>query len=95
MVEIEAKKAITFEKLNCLIGMSLIPDQKCDRASVIKADWTLISGGKVIQTDTSDAGNGGGWTEDIIARELSTFWLRKGKAYVLYSRSKTRMIGLA
>lgn len=39
-IEIEAKKTITFEALNCLLGMSLMPNQKCDRPSAIKADWT-------------------------------------------------------
>jgi hypothetical protein len=82
-VEIEAKKTITFETLNCLLGMSLMPDQKCDRPSVIKANWTLMSGGKVVQTGTSDADDGGGWAQDTIARELGTFWLRKGQVYVL------------
>jgi acyl-homoserine lactone acylase PvdQ len=82
-VEVEAKKTIPFETLNCLLGMSTMPDQKCDRPSVIKASWTLTSGGKVVQTGTSDADDGGGWATDTIGRELGTFWLKKGQAYAL------------
>jgi hypothetical protein len=85
-VEIEAKKTITFETLNCLLGMSLMPDQKCDRPSVIKANWTLMSGDKVVQTGTSDADDGGGWAQDTIAKELGTFWLTKGQVYVLHTQ---------
>ena len=78
-VEIEAKKPITFKTLNYLLGMSLKPDQKCDRPSVIQANWTLMSGDKVIQTGTRDADDRGGWANDTIARELGPFWLRKGQ----------------
>jgi hypothetical protein len=85
-VEIEAKKTIAFEKLNCLLGMSQMPDQKCDRPSVIKANWTLMSGGKVIKVGASDAEDGGGWAKDTIARELGTFWLRRGQVYILQTQ---------
>ena len=88
-IEIEAKKTIRFETLNCLLGMSTIPDQKCDGPSVIGANWTLMSGGKVVQTGASDADDGGGWTNDTIARELGTFWLRKGQVYVLHTQFAT------
>jgi hypothetical protein len=85
-IEIEAKKTITFETLNCLLGMSLMPEQKCEHSSVIRANWTLMSGNKVVQTGTSDADDGGGWARDTIARELGTFWLRKGQVYVLHTQ---------
>jgi hypothetical protein len=85
-VEIEAKKTLPFETLNCLLGMSTRPDQKCDRPSVIKTSWTLTSGRKVVQTGTSDADDGGGWAQDTIGRELGSFWLEKGQAYVFRVR---------
>jgi hypothetical protein len=84
--EIEAKNTITFETLNCLLGMALMPDQKCDRPSVIKANWTLMSGGKVVETGASDADNGGGRAKDTIARELGTIWLTKDQVYVLQAQ---------
>jgi hypothetical protein len=83
-IEVEAKKTIPFETLNCLLGMSTMPDQKCDRPSVIKASWILTEGGKVVQTGTSGADDGGGWANDTIGRELGTFWLKRGQAYVLH-----------
>lgn len=83
-LEVEAKKTIPFETLNCLLGMSLMPGQKCDRPSVIKATWTLTSEGKVVQAGTSAEDDGGGWAQDTIGRELGRFWLEKGHAYVLH-----------
>jgi hypothetical protein len=85
-LEIEARKTIPFETLNCLLGMSLMPDQKCDRPSVIKANWTLMSGGRVVQTGTSDTDDGGTWAQDTIAREFGTFWLTRGQVYVLHTQ---------
>lgn len=85
-IEVEAKKTIPFETLNCLLGMSLLPDQKCDRPSVVKASWTLTSEGRVEQTGTSDKDDGGGWAQDTIAKGLGTLWLKKGRGYVLHTR---------
>ncbi len=84
-IEIEVKKTVPFETLNCLLGMSLMPGQRCDRPPVVRASWTLASEGRAVKTGTSDSDDGGGWAQDTVARELGTFWLEKGKLYVLHA----------
>jgi hypothetical protein len=83
---IEAKKTMPFDTLNCLLGVSMLPE-KCNRVSVLKADWTLTDRGKAIQKGRSDTDDGGSWAQDTIERELATFWLQRGHAYTIRVQS--------
>ena len=79
---IEAKKAIPFQTLSCLLGVEW-PASKCDRPSVVKGNWVLTSGDEVIARADNDIWNGGEFSNDTIVREIGSFHLEKGRSYVL------------
>jgi hypothetical protein len=86
-LSVEAKKTIPFDTLNCLLGLDILLWEKCDHASVVKANWTLTDRGKVIQKGTSDTNADSGWREDAIDRGLGTFWLQRGHSYAIRFQS--------
>jgi hypothetical protein len=84
---VEAKKTIPFETLNCLLGVSTFTERKCDHVSVVRTEWILVDGGKVIQQGTSDTDDAGSWSQETIERELGTFPLQSGHSYTLHIQS--------
>lgn len=88
IVEIEVKKTIPFDTLNCLLGLGMMTMssdlQECpDRPSVVKASWTLTSGGRLVASGSSDDHRYGGWGNDSISRELGRFHSESGSKYAL------------
>lgn len=81
-IEIESKKQIPFETLNCLLGSSM-PFEKCERPSVVKANWVLTHAGKAVESGTTASDDGGSWTKETVAREMGTFQGQRGRRYVL------------
>ena len=71
-ISIEAKKRIPFDTLNCLLGMSMQPEQ-CNQQPVVHATWAVTSDGTVIAKGTSDAERGGGWADDTITKQIGSF----------------------
>jgi hypothetical protein len=65
-IRIEAKKRIPFDTLNCLLGMSIDVEKKCDRPAVVRATWVLTSGGKPVIAGSSDSDEGGAWANETI-----------------------------
>lgn len=82
-LDVEAKKTIPFDRLNCLLGVSTLAEPKCDTVSAIKANWTLADNGSVTQRGTSDNDDVGTWSNDTIERELATFRLQRGHSYTV------------
>ena len=81
-IRIEAQKTISFDTLNCMMGMAPEP-QKCERPSVIDAAWTLRSYGKVVAQGSSRNETGGAWAADTIERQIGSFHGRSGQRYLL------------
>lgn len=81
-IEIEAKKHIPFDTLNCLLGMETMV-KGCNQPSVVKANWALMSGGRMVAMGSSDTDQGGGWAQETIAREIGNFESQRGLPYVL------------
>src|SRR5216684_5998893 len=86
-VEVQKEK-ISFDTLNCLLGMSMASTstalQECpDRPSVVKASWVLTSDGHTVARGSSDDYRSGAWMNDSISRELGHFQSQRGRRYVL------------
>jgi hypothetical protein len=88
-IEIEVERKIPFYTLNCLLGTHMgrastnIGDCP-DRPSVVKATWSLVSGGRVVASGSSDDYRAGGWGNGTISRELGHFQAQSGRRYVLF-----------
>ncbi len=88
IIEIEVQKKIPFDTLNCLLGLGTSSTssalQECpDRPSVVKASWTLTSGGRTVTSGSSDDDREGDWGNDSISRILGSFHSEDGRRYVL------------
>lgn len=88
IIEIEVQKKIPFDTLNCLLGLGTSSTssalQECpDRPSVVKASWTLTSGGQTVANGSSDDDREGDWGNDSISRILGSFHSKDGGRYVL------------
>jgi hypothetical protein len=87
-IDIEVRKTIPFDTLNCLLGTAMgrtsTALQECpDKPSVVKASWMLTSDGHTVDRGSSDDYRSGAWMNDSISRELGHFRTQNGHRYVL------------
>jgi hypothetical protein len=87
-IDIEVRKTIPFDTLNCLLGTAMgrtsTALQECpDKPSVVKASWMLTSDGHIVDRGSSDDYRSGAWMNDSISRELGHFRTQNGHRYVL------------
>ena len=82
-IEIEVDKRIPFDTLNCLLGMEQDEKTCATTSSVIDAEWTLRSDGRIVQHGSSSDDRGGAWAAQTISREIGHFDGRTGHKYDL------------
>lgn len=81
-IAIEVRKDIPFDTLNCLLGMNTPSEKDCTGTpSVVNAEWTLISDGRVVQSGSSADSKGGAWANDTIDRDIGEFDGKPGHIY--------------
>lgn len=88
IVEIEAKKRIPFDELNCLLGVTTDPanvlGKKCEKSPVVNVNWTLRSGNEIVGgAASSGTTSAGGWGDETVERILGSFEGESGRSYVL------------
>ena len=83
-IQIEVKKNIPFDTLNCLLGMNTPSGKDCTvTPAVVNAQWTLMSDGEIVQHGSSLDSKGGAWTNDTIDRQIGEFDGKPGHKYQL------------
>jgi hypothetical protein len=82
IISIEAKKRLPFDVLNCMMGISLVPNN-CGKEPILQAKWTLWSDGQIVGQGSSDEHRGGGWENDTVQCMIGKFKGRPGDRYVL------------
>jgi hypothetical protein len=74
LIKLEAKKRIPFDDLNCLLGVASGPGNfmgiKCNTPSVVRANWVLTSGKKIVAKGTPGPHGPGGWSDETIERDF-------------------------
>ena len=84
LIEIEARKALPFDALNCMLGIKGVISDKCENVpSVLEASWSLSNAGAVVVSGSSTNNRGGDWTNHTIARQLGSFVAEPGRLYRL------------
>ncbi len=82
IISIEAKKRLPFDVLNCMMGISLNPNN-CGKEPILQAKWTLWSDSQIVGQGSSDEHRGGGWENDTVQCIIGNFNGRLGDRYVL------------
>lgn len=84
LIEIEARRTLPFDALNCMLGIKDVTSDKCENfPSVLKASWSLSSAGAVTVSGSSTDNGNGDWTNDTVARQLGSFVAEPGRLYRL------------
>lgn len=89
-IGIEAKNRLPPNALRCLLGVAVqgphVSDlDRCDHPGLIRARWTLTSGGRIVAKGDSDSDTqgDGGRAGATINREVGSFIGESGRRYVL------------
>ena len=85
LIEFEVERMIPAETLDCLMGLDDDPKSCKEIPSVVRASWTLRSGGSVVARGSTDGDESrGGWsTGNTVERDIGSFRGEKGHRYVL------------
>jgi hypothetical protein len=88
MIEVQAKKRLPLNRLDCMMGISLGPlDPNNCKEGVepqLQAEWTLWSEDRIVDRGSSEDRKGsGGWAEDYVVRNIGSFKGESGKHYSL------------
>jgi hypothetical protein len=81
LIELEVERKLPFEQINCLLGVSPLPNGNCvGIESPVDLRWVVSSLGRKIAEGSSEQEHGGAWSTSI-SRTIGRFRGDKGQEY--------------
>jgi hypothetical protein len=85
LIELEVERSLSFEQLNCLLGVGEAVDlKKCQATpSPVDLKWSVVSSsGKQVAQGDSELKHDGAWSNTTIGRTIGEFHGEKGGEYI-------------
>ena len=86
LIDLEVDRALPFDQLNCMLGISPGTPQACESGSSVDIRWRVTSSNTVVAKGSSQGPASGAWGATV-SRTLGSFPGRRSNDYVLQIES--------